>query len=222
MNVSLVNALANAMLRDYREVETSADHALNRSDAACVIDCVLSLNRDYDRFVLPRVMRFVQEHPGVTSVAELQFMMRACASPHEFVQLHLGYNHAKRAEILMAVVDYLTTVGDLREWARSADPGGYRQVRVGGFGVTGWQYLRVLFGANTVKPDIHIKRYVERVTGKPIGATVKLVRLFEEASRRAGLRALDASISTVRYGGKARGVFSPPLDIKHSVRRHPK
>ncbi|QLQ25455.1 MAG: hypothetical protein HZT41_11745 [Dechloromonas sp.] len=123
MNVSLVNALANAMLRDYREVETSADHALNRSDAACVIDCVLSLNRDYDRFVLPRVMRFVQEHPGVTSVAELQFMMRACASPHEFVQLHLGYNHAKRAEILMAVVDYLTTVGDLREWARSADPG---------------------------------------------------------------------------------------------------
>lgn len=206
MKISLLHALAHAMLRDYRDVKPSADLAWNRSDAVRVIDCVLSLNRDYDNIVVPRVQRFEQDHPEVDSVAALQVMMRSCASPHEFLREHLRYNHAKRAVILMAVVDYLTTVGDIREWARTADPAGYKQVGIKGFAIAGWQYLRMLFGANTVKPDIYIKRYVEQVTGEPIGASVKLIKLFEEASQLAGLRAID--VDNAIWEESARGTLS--------------
>ena len=38
----------------------------------CVIDCVLSLNRNYDDMVVPRVMQFEANHPTVTSVADFR------------------------------------------------------------------------------------------------------------------------------------------------------
>lgn len=36
-----------------------------------VLDCVLSLNRRYDSFCLPRVERFKKQHPEVDSLARL-------------------------------------------------------------------------------------------------------------------------------------------------------
>lgn len=191
VNDSLVARLADAMLRDYPEVKPSVDSAWCRTDALKVIDCVLSLNRNYDRFVVPRLDKFEQGHKGTLSISDLQALMRSYGSPHEFMQKCLDYNHAVRAHVLMAVVDYLATVGDLLEWARTADVTGFQHLQIRGFGIAGWQYLRMLFGADTVKPDIYIKRYVEQVIRKPIGVSVKLVRLFEEASRRAGLSAIE-------------------------------
>jgi hypothetical protein len=178
------------MRRDYPDAKESTDPAWRRTDALKVIDCVLSLNRNYDRFVAPRLDLFEHEHKETTTVSDLQALMRSYDSPHQFVQKCLNYNHADRADTLMAVVDYLVTVGDLSEWARTADVAGYRQLQIRGFGIAGWQYLRMLFGADTVKPDIYIKRYVEQVIGKPIGDE-QLVRLFEDASRTAGLSAID-------------------------------
>ena len=191
INDSLVARLADAMQRDFPEVKPSVDPAWYRTDALKVIDCVLSLNRNYDRFVVPRLDKFEQKHKGTLSVSHLQALMRSYGSPHEFMQQCLNYNHAARADVLMAVVDYLATVGDLLGWARTADVTGVQQLHIRGFGIAGWQYLRMLFGADTVKPDIYIKRYVEQVIGKPIGVPVKLVRLFEDASRSAGLSAIE-------------------------------
>jgi len=39
-------------------IARSADEAWKQSPALCVIDCVLSLNRNYDGFVIPRLQEF--------------------------------------------------------------------------------------------------------------------------------------------------------------------
>ena len=186
-----VSNLAEAMLRDYPNVRPSADNAWKRSDAARVIDCVLSLNRNYDRFVVPRVKMFEKKHPSVTRVSTLRDLILSCSSPHEFVQQHLSYNHATRANTLMAVVNYLTTVGDLREWARTVAPSDYKNVGIHGFGIAGWQYLRMLFDADTVKPDIRIRQYVEKVLGVQVSDPSKLLLLFEAAAKKTGMSCKD-------------------------------
>ena len=63
----MIEALAAAFLRDYPDVKPSQDEAWQKSEAARVIDCVLSLNIDYDKFVVPRVSRFEERRPETTS-----------------------------------------------------------------------------------------------------------------------------------------------------------
>jgi len=58
-------------------------------------------------------------------------------------------------------------------------------VEVRGFGVAGFQYLRSHFGADTVKPDVHIRRYVDDVLQRPVG-DVAMVWLLEQACQKIG------------------------------------
>jgi hypothetical protein len=44
----------------------------------------------------------------------------------------------------------------LHAWAEWARPGDYLALNVPGFGLAGFQYLRMLFNAQTAKPDVHI------------------------------------------------------------------
>ncbi len=61
-----------AALRDLApSVRPSVDKAWSRQPAVRVIDCVLSLNRNYYRVVTPRLDCFEQKFPEICSVAEL-------------------------------------------------------------------------------------------------------------------------------------------------------
>lgn len=61
----------------------------------------------------------------------------------------------------------------LREWARNADPTQYSEDpfgRISGVGLRTFQYLRMIAGIDTVKPDIQVRRFVESLaerTGNP-------------------------------------------------------
>jgi hypothetical protein len=133
-------------------------------------------------------------------------------SPDAFVAEVLHYRHATRAAILGAVVNWLATVsGDgsdaeqllnLQNWANNARPGDHTALRIKGFGLAGLQYLRMLFGANTTKSDIHILHYVASRIGRPVSDIVAL-QLLEHAAVEAGvsLRDLDTTI----WEGSARG-----------------
>ena len=117
----------------------------------------------------------------------------------------LNYRHADRAQILSQVVDFIggTILGDrqpdevevLQHWAAAAQPSDYQGLRIRGFGLAGFQYLRMLFGANTTKPDVHICRYVEVAVGHRVSDTEAL-SLLEEAVRGnlIKLRDIDTTI----------------------------
>jgi hypothetical protein len=186
-------------------VRQSSDRAWLREAAVRVIDCVLSLNRRYDSFVVPKLDRFEREHRDIHTVTDLQKLIATYSSPDRFVSEALGYNHEERAATLSAVVDWLATVSgngsyatqlsNLEQWAAAALPTDYALRRIYGFGLSGFQYLRMLFGANTAKPDIHIRRFVETCVGHTV-SDIEALLLLERAAPEAGipLRDLDTTI----------------------------
>jgi len=126
-------------------------------------------------------------------------------SSDAFVTQALDYRHPDRATTLWSVVKWLVTVSgtgasaeqlsNLQNWAVRAQPSDYIALRISGFGVAGFQYLRMLFGANTTKPDIHIRRFVEGCAGHPV-SDIYALQLLERAATELGiaLRDLDTTI----------------------------
>ncbi len=140
----------------------NVDPAWSRSLAVRVIDCVLSLNRNYDNFVEPRLDTFVEKHPDICSVNALAGFMESFPTPHVFMQQELDFNYEERANTLQSVVDFVCKIVEetpdvpeeetLKQWAINAKPEEYQMLDIKGFGIAGFQYLRMLFGADTTKP----------------------------------------------------------------------
>jgi hypothetical protein len=170
-----------------------------------VLDGVLSLNRRYDSFVFPRVQRFAKRHPTVVTLRGLGNLIRAYRTPLEFSRTELDYNDTARAATLMHVTGYLGTAQRsfrgsteqerLTTWARSVRPSECYAVSIRGFGLAGFQYMRMLFGMQTVQPDVHICRYVSQVVGRRVNDWTAL-ELLEAAAVRAGvpIREVDGAI----------------------------
>ena len=164
--------------------------------AVKVIDCVLSLNRKYDKFLVPRLKAFMNNHPDTQRVVDLANLMDSYPTPHAFVKQELNYNHKDRASILRSVVRYVCTIVEgapiaseeevLKQWAIQANPQDYRTPNIKGFALAGFQYLRMLFGAQTAKPDKYIIGFVSDILNRKV-SDVKSLYLLEAASERTGL-----------------------------------
>jgi len=65
----------------------------------------------------------------------------------------------------------------------------------------GWS-LRMRLGVDTVKPDVHVRRFVEVVVGHRV-SDAELIRVIEKAARRLGLpaRLLDLALWEHQRGG---------------------
>ena len=183
-----------------------------QNPALCVLDCVLSLNRPYRRVVLPRVTRFAEKHTNVGTLEALQCLIASYPSPLEFSAVELDYKDSRRADTLRGVVSYLLDVEQdfpgsselqrLCGWAEWARPGDFTFTGVRGFGLAGFQYLRLLFGANTAKPDVWICRFVSQSIGRTAGP-IEALFLLERAAKRANLRLRD--IDAAIWSQSARG-----------------
>jgi hypothetical protein len=189
------------------------DPAWARPIPVRVVDCVLSLRRNYDRFVVPRVESLMRAHPELDTMAQLEALMASYPSPAAFVQTALRYNHADRARILSEVVRFVSGLvqgvpaageaASLERWAVTAKPEDYGLLNIKGFKLAGYQYLRMLFGAQTTKPDKHIIDFVSESVGRRVSDVEALVLLEAAAAReQLPLRDVDTSIWEVR----ARGV----------------
>jgi hypothetical protein len=148
----------------------------------------------------------------VDTLARLLDLVDTYPSHLEFSVKELNYRDEKRAATLVGVLKYLGQVqaafngsseaSRLTDWANSAKPYDYEALGIPGFGLSGFQYLRILFGAQTVKPDVHIRRFVSRAVGRAV-RDVQALTLLEAAGKRLGwpLSALDYAI----WDGLARG-----------------
>ncbi len=196
--------LAAVLTQRYGHVQTDTEY-VRPAASLKVLDCMLSLNRHYDRFVVPRVNQFANNHPKVREVGQLRQLITQYPTPLDFSLAELKYNDARRAETLLGVIDYLIEVQlemegrdeaeRLAYWATWARPGDYFSVGVRGFGLAGFQYLRMLFGAQTTKPDVHIIRFVSEVVDRSV-TDVQALYLLERAAKLTGLplREVDAAI----------------------------
>lgn len=202
--------LAERFALDFPATRSLTDPVWRDSAAAKVIDCVLSLRKPYKNVVVPRVEAFVQSNPEIYSCSDLLDLIASFDSPVAFHASVLDMNSPGKASALVGVLEYLIDIqkrfdGDcencrLNAWAQWARPGDYLTLDVKGFKLAGFQYLRMLFGAETTKPDIHIIRYVEDVLGRPVAGhpsrEVQAVYAIERAGEILGrsVRQLDVAI----------------------------
>ena len=153
--------------------------------------------------------------------------MAEYSTPHEFVVNELNYNHEDRARILQSVVTFVRSVVEqspttpeedtLKHWAMRADPQDLQTLKIKGFGLSGFQYLRMLFGADTTKPDMHIRGFISEVLGRKVSDFMALT-LLEAASERAGLSVRDVDMYIWR--SRARGDESKSANRAESNRHH--
>ena len=191
----------------------SVDPAWTRPPAVLVIDCVLSLNRNYDTFLVPRLETFMNNHPETQRLTDLAKLMASYPTPHAFVQQELNYDYEDCARTLQAVVEFVCQIVDgiqtieeekeiLKQWAIQAEPSDYQTLNIRGFAFAGFQYLRMLFGADTTKPDVHIIGFLSEILNRRVSA-VEALRLLEAASERVGLSVRD--VDTYIWQIRARG-----------------
>ena len=117
-----------------------------------------------------------------------------------------GNNHWARALWLRGFVRFLAdedlrTREALEAWARRSDYERDFAGRVPYLGAAAYQWLVMRFGVETVKPDVHLRRFVEGVSGHAVG-DAELVRVVMEVAHRLGRspRELDGSIWEYRRG----------------------
>lgn len=160
-----------------------------------LLDCVLSLHRRYDEFAVPRIRRFKNRHLDVYSLPSLRQCVAKCGSPMRFYRDELDYDYDDAAQMFGRLLDYLINESNkypgnnemekCQRWAISARIDEYKRIWRGSniplFGIAGWQYLRMLFGADTCKPDIAVKGYVKDCLKRDFSER-SIVELMEAAA----------------------------------------
>ena len=222
-----ITALTAKLKQIAPNVSKSDDPEWSHPPAVQIIDCVLSLNRPYDKFVVPRLKSFMNRHPEIRCVVELADFMTGYSTPHDFVVNELEYNHEDRARILQSVVAFVRSVVEqspttpeeatLKQWAMRAKPRDFRTLNIKGFGLSGFQYLRMLFGADTTKPDMHIRGFISEVLDRNVSDFMALI-LLEAASQRAGLSVRD--VDKYIWRSRARGDKSKLSKREENNRHH--
>ena len=94
--------------------------------------------------------------------------------------------HSERRQIFKEDDELIS----LRKWASDASVLDYDKFGVKGIGFTTYQYIRMLLGANTVKPDVHIKNKISEIVGRKVNDKYA-VQLFESACRNLKLNIVD-------------------------------
>ena len=182
--------------------------------AVRIIHCVLSLRTSYDRVVVPRLEAFMSKHPDTKTAADLDSLMDNYPTPFLFMREVLNFKSERKGDVLREVVRFVCTIVEdaptvseehaLKQWAVQVKPQDYLTLNIKYFGLAGFQYLRMLFGADTVKPDRYIRRFISEVLNRNV-SDVESLFLLESASARAGLSARAVDLFIWKAGARGEG-----------------
>lgn len=168
-----------------------------------LIDAVLSINRKYDSFVKPRI-EIIRD----SNIASFDLLSRELEKGDKYFMSLWNYNHLQRVELLRNLLQYFINYKDknnikddletLSKWGKESSVEKYKDWNIKGIAFTTYQYLRMLCGADTVKPDIHILRMVEKGIGRKLSPKDS-VKIIEEISEDINIKARDLDHSIWLY-----------------------
>lgn len=125
-------------------------------------------------------------------------------------------NHWRRAHELRGLTSYFRGVGvidqvSLRLWAQTSEFRRDFEGRIKGLGPAVYQWLVMRQGVDTVKPDVHVRRYAEAAVGRSL-SDADVVELVTRAARVLDIKAfeLDWRIWEASRGG-ALPYPAPPI-----------
>jgi hypothetical protein len=162
-------------------LETVLDYQLRTGVVSTALEFFRSNRRDGIRTLddLERVFgRFPENQAGDTALA-----------------VHLwGYRYWTRARQLRGFVRFFRSVDvvdaeSLRAWAHASEFADF-EGRVKGLGRAVYEALVMRQGVDTVKPDVHVRRFAEGIVGRRLGDE-ELIELVSAAARRLGLRPVE-------------------------------
>lgn len=152
------------------------------------VDAVLSINRKYYKFVVPRITYFQNKYPNIKTLNQLLNLIDGMGL--DGFSNCWNYNHKERVETLYSLVKRLieiskeypsdSEINSLKLWANNTIPTDYKIFNVKGIGLATYQYIRMMLGASTVKPDVHIKRALSNVLNRKV-SDLESITLFEQA-----------------------------------------
>ena len=178
----------------------SDNTVLNQSPAVKVINSALSLGMNYKTVVKSRLDAFQDKNPEVIQVSDLANLIASYPTPYDFLKAELNFRRELKATAIDGVVKQLSDITNaspsvseedaIRQWALQADILGYRVWNIKGFRLAGFQWLRMLFGADTAKPDIHIVNFLSDTLNEKV-SPLESVELIEESSADSEYSARD-------------------------------
>lgn len=159
-----------------------------------LIDAVLSIKRHYDPFVSSRLKYFRNNYPNINSLSKLRSLIDE-KGIDGFADVW-NYNHQKRVEILSDLVNFFISYRNInnmeddltamKKWAHEANLLDKKVLPVDGIGFATTQYIRMMLGVSTVKPDVHILRSIYDGTGEKMSGN-KAVLFIEEVAKKMNL-----------------------------------
>lgn len=100
----------------------------------------------------------------ITSFGELATLDQQNPALTEIFEAHRKRRVLSRGADVFANIDGEDDLDRLQQWARDADPTTYSEDpfgRIRGVGLRTFQYLRMIAGIDTAKPDIQVRRFIE-------------------------------------------------------------
>jgi hypothetical protein len=120
-----------------------------------------------------------------------------------------GYKYAKRISFLRQLVQYfedrgVTDQAGLQAWAANSDFERDFKGRIPGLAFAVYKWLVMRQGVETVKPDLHVRNFVEGIVRRSL-SDADLVAALEQVARLLGIKAyeLDWRIWESERGGPA-------------------
>ena len=106
-----------------------------------------------------------------------------------------GYRYGKRIGFLRRLVEHFDSIGvttqdRLAEWARTSDFDRDFKGRIPGLAYAVYKWLVMRQGVETIKPDVHVRRFVEMALGRTVDDQT-MVAALERVACEIGLKAYD-------------------------------
>jgi hypothetical protein len=211
LQTSDIDKLSTYLITLPLEIDNYEDGYEYNNPVLTLVDAVLSINRNYNNFVKPRLE--IIKTSGISSFDQLKDRLDEGAE--SFMEFW-NYNHLERVDILKNLLSFYISfkkknnldndIETLNLWAEQSSVESFKEWNIKGIGFTTYQYLRMLCGADTVKPDIHIFRVIEKALGRKL-STKDCVLLIERTSKEMNVsaRSLDHAIwlySSSKNGSK--------------------
>lgn len=185
------------------------------SPSLCVFEVLLSLDRRRAGSIDETLKRLQKPDPEYGSLDATRAYVEAFPSPKKFFLVDLRDPNAKRASLLLPLLNALIDAGRdfagrterdrLKVWAEAARPSDFSFGPFLGLGLKGFQLLRTRLGASTVIPTFEVTAFVARATGRKVDASEAVYLLERAAARlRYDLRGIPTETWTRGLPGRRR------------------
>ena len=205
--------------------------------AVKVIHSVISQGLTYETTVRPRLVNFKKNRPDVRSVRQLADLIASYTTPLDFLTKEVNLSNRLKAGAIEGLAKYLCGIIDasptdpeeetLKQWAIRVEPDGYKQLNIKGVKIATFQWLRMLLGADTSKPDVHVMNFINETIGKKLSEdkcvlVLEGVASYLEMSERdvdaAIWRFMSSSSRTVRLAPDVADAFPTDVSVNEALR----